>query len=307
MHIVASNHRIVGDHEGEFVVIAARLCGGLGNQMFQYAAGRGLAMTRNVPLMLDLDWYRRPPGSSAARVYELHRYPVAAHVASRLDRLRFRLLASRLGSQFAWIGRGWTVHRERHFDHDPSVKGIRGHVYLDGYWQSARYFEHVAKEIRAELRPSQPLGEGDNAVLELMRTGPSVSVHVRRGDYVSNVAATATHGACTPEYFERACAIMASRVPGVRFFVFSDDMAWSRAALRLPGSTTFVDHNGPAAAFQDMRLMSLCDHHVIANSSFSWWGAWLGAKALQIVVAPKHWFADGRATATLLPADWLRV
>lgn len=288
-------------------MIVVRLCGGLGNQMFQYAAGRGLALARDEPLVLDLDWYHRSPGSSTARVYELHRYPIAARIASPLGRLSYRLRTSRFGARHAWLQHGWTIHREAGFDHDPSVQRLRGHVYLDGYWQSARYFENAAEAIRAELTPTQPLGARDGAVLELIRERPSVSVHVRRGDYVSNVSATASHGTCTPEYFDRASNIVASRVPGLRFFVFSDDMAWSRATLHFPGTTTFVDHNGPDTAFQDMRLMSLCDHHIIANSSFSWWGAWLDPKPHQIVVAPQRWFTDGRPTNTLLPADWLRM
>lgn len=307
MHIVAADHRVMDDHEVYVPMIIVRLCGGLGNQMFQYAAGRGLALSRGEPLLLDLDWFHGSSGSSTSRRYELHRYPIAAHVASPVERLSIRLRASRLGARHAWLRRGWAVHCEAGFDHDPSVHRLKGHIYLDGYWQSPRYFEHAAEAVRAELWPTHPVGARDGAVLNLIREGPAVSVHVRRGDYVSNVSASALHGTCTPEYFEQACRIVTSRVQGLRFFVFSDDVVWSRATLRFPGPTTFVDHNGPEAAFQDMRLMALCDHHVIANSSFSWWGAWLGANPQRIVVAPQQWFADGRSTSTLLPADWIRV
>jgi hypothetical protein len=288
-------------------MIVTRLCGGLGNQMFQYAAGRGLARARGEPLVLDLDWYHRSHASTAARAYELHQYPIMARVASTAERLSYRLRASRFGARCAWLQRGWTVCREASFDYDPSVRHLRGRVYLDGYWQSPRYFEDGADAIRAELTSPRPLGAHDVKVLDLIRHGPSVSVHVRRADYVTNASAAELLGTCAPDYYERACDVVASRVPGIRFFVFSDDVNWSRTALRFPGPTTFVGHNGPDTAFQDLRLMSLCDHHVIANSSFSWWGAWLDPKPRQVVVAPCRWFADGRPTATLMPENWIRL
>lgn len=288
-------------------MIVVRLMGGLGNQMFQYAIGRRLSIARDAPLVLDLDWYHRSSGSSTPRSFELHRYPTAARVATTMERLSFRARASRIGHRHPWLQLGWKFYREATFDHDPSVLHLSGNVHLDGYWQSPLYFENIADVLRADLTPTARLSSRDVEIANQISQSNSVSVHVRRGDYVNNPSATAHHGTCTPEYYQRALALIGATHMEPHLFVFSDDTEWSRIALSLPGRVTFVDHNGPDAAFQDLRLMSMCTHHVIANSSFSWWGAWLNPSPQQMVIAPSSWFADGRATPSLLPPNWKRI
>ncbi len=147
----------------------------------------------------------------------------------------------------------------------------------------------------------------DSEILKRIADQCSVSVHVRRGDYVSQRSAAAVHGVCSLQYYRSALAAISRTLHDPQFFVFSDDARWTREYLTFPGPATFVDHNGPATAFQDLLMMSRCKHHVLANSSFSWWGAWLNPSPDKSVVAPRHWFADGRETKDLTPAEWIRL
>ena len=288
-------------------MIVVRLCGGLGNQMFQYAAGRRLAYVRKTELVLDLSWYRHIPASNTPRNYELDDYPIAARVTTAAEEWWCQLHSNRVLRRVAFLPRRWFNFREKSFEFDRSVLDLPDNTYLDGYWQSHQYFDDIADLIRAEMTPSKLANPRNTAVQIAIASAEAVSVHVRRGDYVTLKTAATMHGSCSLDYYQAALATVASRTRAPHFFVFSDDVEWARANLTAPGPMTFVDHNGPEAAFQDLRLMSLCKHHVIANSSFSWWGAWLNPGKDKIIISPKTWFADGRATCTLIPSTWMRL
>jgi hypothetical protein len=197
---------------------------------------------------------------------------------------------------------------ERQLRFDARVLSLPDGVCLFGYWLSEKYFEDVAPLIRAELVVKHaPAGE--NARLsQRMRETTSVSLHVRRGDYVQDPAVHRIHGTCSPEYYAAAVAHVAARVADPRFFVFSDDIEWARAHLPLPYPAEYVGHNRGARSYEDLRLISHCRHHVIANSGFSWWGAWLGAAPDKIVCAPRRWFADpGYDSADVIPDSWVAL
>jgi Glycosyl transferase family 11 len=288
-------------------MIVVRLCGGLGNQLFQYAAGRRLANARQEVLVLDLGWYARTPPTDTPRAYELGNYPIRARPATAVEALWCRLHEGRLLRRMSFLPRRWRHWREKGFEFDPAVLDLPDSIYLDGYWQSHHYFEDAADLIRADFTPIAPFGPQDEKIAALIATGDAVSVHVRRGDYVAHHPAATAHGQCSLDYYKAALVHILPHVKTPHFFVFSDDPAWARENLLLPGPSTFVDHNGPASAFQDLRLMSLCKHQITANSSFSWWGAWLNSRPDKIVIAPKQWFADPRNTDSLTPDDWLRL
>lgn len=288
-------------------MIVVRMCGGLGNQMFQYATGRAIALANGAELVLDLDWYRRTPATNTPREYELARYPIHARLPSTREQTIARFYSGRVLRRLPLVPRPWHVLRERSFAFDKAALEARDETYLDGYWQSYKYFEEIAEQLRIELTPTPQPSSHDLSVLDRIRGCDSVSVHVRRGDYVMQKAAASVHGVCTLEYYHAAMRAITDSVREPHFFVFSDDIEWTRQNLAFPGPVTFVDHNGPSTAFQDIRLMSSCRHHVIANSSFSWWGAWLSPHQNRTVVAPRLWFADGRATNDLTPAHWIRL
>ncbi len=272
-------------------MILAHLIGGLGNQMFQYACARRLAHAQQAPLKLDL---------SAFETYALHRYSldglsISAQVAGAREIAAFR--------------RRGAVFRERGFAFDAGVLALRGDLLLEGYWQSERYFSDAADLIRREFRVKAPPDEVNAALAAQIAAVNAVSLHVRRGDYVSNPETNRIHGTGGPAYYQQAAEEIARTESQPHFFLFSDDPAWVREKLQLGFPAVVVERAGPAACqFEDLRLMSLCRHNIIANSSFSWWGAWLNPNPGKKVIAPARWFgAQTHDTRDLVPAGWVRL
>jgi len=288
-------------------MIIVRLSGGLGNQLFQYAVGRRLALIHQTELLLDCEYYRSTPTSDTQRDYELWRYPISARVTAGMESLWCRLHGGKITGRLGVNWGGWRLFRERIFDFDNAVLEVGNKTYLSGYWQSNLYFEDIAQIIRSELTPIVLPAEKDSKLMSQMLKTNSVSVHFRRGDYVTQKITATKHGSCSLQYYKTALAKMSSLVCDPHFFVFSDDMEWVKQNMAFPGETTFVDHNDSKAAFQDLRLMSKCKNHVIANSSFSWWGAWLNVSKEKHVISPATWFADRRLTPTLMPEFWIRI
>ncbi len=286
-------------------MIVMRIFGGLGNQMFQYAAGRALADRLGVELLLDLREFE---------TYRLHAYGldslrVRARHASVSDlrpwpeqRRRFARLVTKVG-----LSSARDLYIEPAFTYDERWPHLGDGTHLNGYFQSERYFGQSRDRLREELIPVEPLA-GENAKIASMASEcESVAIHVRRGDYVSNAKTLSLHGVCSPAYYQRAIASLRERRRDVRFFVFSNDMDWSRENLHLGEDAVFVEGNEQAPQV-DIHLMSKCRHHVIANSSFSWWGAWLGRHQDQCVIAPTPWFDSPKlCDRDLLPERWVRL
>ncbi len=275
-------------------MVVAKVYGGLGNQMFQYAAGYALARRLDTRLVLDTAWFD-PEVGPALRPFELHWFGIEGGITRR-DRILLRL-------------RRAVVVTEQRFGYDIELETARGTVVLDGYWQSYKYFEGCADEIRAAFRfPELVSDEGKEVARAIEACDCSVGVHVRRGDYAANPKLRRIHGVLSPEYYANAAAQIRGKVASdVRFFVFSDDIEWCRSSLQLGSDTAFVAGGRAAPDYEDMALLARCDHHVLANSSFSWWGAWLSPRD-GIVVAPRPWFTDPTLTVeALLPPTWIEL
>jgi hypothetical protein len=295
---------------GLLPVIISRLEGGLGNQMFQYAAGLRLAMARNTQLKLDLSGLDDPT-IRTPRSYELDAFAITAELAGPSD---IEAIMARSGGLVARLMARWSRDRsrtaavERTFCFDPQVLLLPDGVCLRGYWQSERYFEDASDLVREELT-FRTTAVGLNAeTLNAIAACNSVSLHVRRGDYITDPAVYAMHGVCSADYYHRAVEHMRERVADPTFYLFSDEPEWVRENLDLGDSVRLVDHNGAENGFEDLRLMSRCAHHIIANSTFSWWGAWLNPSPDKIVVAPKRWFADESIDSSdLLPESWVKL
>lgn len=292
-------------------MVIVRLIGGMGNQMFQYAAGRRLAHVTNSILKLDF----RPGGPlDTPRSYNLFPFNIEADPATPEEmagflgegRARRRFFLGRLlrrRQPLGWPGRHVV---ESGFRFNPAILDLDGDVYLYGYWQSEKYFKDIGDIIRSEFTVKTGL-EGQNGEMArfIRSVAGSVSVHVRRGDYISNPETYKYHGICSPEYYLSAAHKVARLSSKPHFFVFSDDIPWCRTNLRLPYPTTFVDFNDDKRNYEDLRLMGLCRHHIIANSSFSWWGAWLCENPERTVIAPARWFSDPSIDISdLIPESW---
>jgi hypothetical protein len=292
------------------MMIATMLIGGLGNQMFQYAAGRALALHHDTHLLLDNSSLGRTDASGAdLRSFELDRFAITG-TALPGSFTAARLALARRPSPLLQRISGWHAYREPILNFDRGVEVQRDKTYLIGYWQSWRYFDAVARHIAAEFRPVASLSDASKAMLEMIDARPSICVHVRRGDYARAAQVTAHHGLIGMEYYEASIRHIQAGVAGARILLFSDDPEWCRSAFTPLGlDIVVVDVNRGEDSWQDMMLMAACDHAVIANSSFSWWGAWLGdqwrSDPNRIVTAPASWFA-GEATnmADRCPPTW---
>lgn len=280
--------------------------GGLGNQLFQYATARRLALQHSCSLVIDPYWFEHPRTDETPRQLEFNHYPVVMRQATRREQMLWAPMRFR-GARFLQPLLPLHVVREHGFGVNPEVLSAPPNSYLIGFWQSEAYFADIRDQLLTELSPVVPPGPEDLRVIERMQHGDAVSVHVRRGDYVSLASASAYHGLCSLDYYHKAIQHIVERVENPTLFVFSDDPAWTKANLHSPFPTHYVDHNSACNAFQDLRLMSLCRHHILANSSFSWWGAWLSRSTDGLVIAPERWYAVVRPTPDLIPSRWIRM
>jgi hypothetical protein len=222
----------------------------------------------------------------------------------KANKLSGRLLRE---SYFAFL-RGRNYFMETATGYVKEVQSLPDDCYISGYWQSERYFEDIKDLIRTDWTFRQPL-EGRNAELaDKIQSVNAVSVHVRRGDYVTNPRTNSVHGTCPPEYYDRAIAYISERVTSPVFFIFSDDPDWLEDNLTFNYEHYFISHNTGPYSYNDMQLMSLCRYHIIANSSFSWWGAWLNPDNDKIVIAPDRWFLmDKFDSSDHVPGSWVRL
>jgi hypothetical protein len=276
--------------------------GGLGNQMFQYSAARRLAYRRGVDIGLDCHRLEEVSPTGTRRDYMLDVFQLPEGVTRSPAKPGVTRALLRRLNPFA----GSVVYQERGYAFDPRVLDLRDGVCLDGYWQSELYFHDVADLIRRDFAfRSPPRGQNEKLLAEIDAC-PAISVHVRRGDYVNDPRTARFHGVPGPAYYREAMRIICDKVPGACFFVFSDEPEWCRENPPGPGDCRIVEGNPADTGWEDLRLMSRCRHHIIANSSFSWWGAWLNPRADKQVVAPRRWFADTEAP-DVVPAAWIRL
>jgi hypothetical protein len=292
-------------------VIISRLNGGLGNQLFQYACGRALSLASGVELVLDLSRLGGVDKRITRRDYELGIYALCARATTPIEALNCRR-ALRWGRLSAWMA-GLDVWVEAPSLYLNLQREVRKDTLLAGFWQSELCFANYAAEIWQELMPVHgELSAQSTELVEPLTTGCSVAIHVRRGDYVSLRSAAQFHGTLPASYYQETMQRIKASYTQPLWVVFSDDIEWCRDALPFLGATVlFVDHNQGRDAWQDLYLMSLCKHHIIANSSFSWWGAWLSEQRGyigQMIYAPRHWFKRADPYALFrVPERWKRI
>ena len=288
-------------------MIIIRLIGGLGNQLFQYALARRLSLLHDVPLKLDISQFE----TYKLRRYSLNVFNIIEDYATEGDIVRikekgfasFRRLTEKL---LPYYKRSYIHERSFHFD--PNILKSSKDVYLEGYWQSERYFKYIEDIIRREFTVKIKPDAINERTTEHINIVNAVSLHIRRADYASNAAIYQFHGTCTLAYYQQAVEIISQKVSSPHFFVFSDDILWAKENLMLTYPTIFISHNNANKDFEDLRLMIQCKHHIIANSSFSLWGAWLNNNPDKIVIAPKKWFNDESIdTKDLFPEEWIRI
>jgi hypothetical protein len=303
-------------------MIITWLNGGLGNQMFQYAAGLALAHQRRTVLKLDVSWFREYAGLEAHNIYGLHCFNIQGQFATQdeVARLCGRPLSfaersllplARALRLHDWTGRHTPAgrqHQARAFHFYPEFFDLPDNTMISGWWQSEKFFAPVAGLLRLQFSFRYPPLPEVASLAERIRSGPSAAVHFRRGDYTRNSTFNQTIGVVDSAYYENAVRRLRERSPQATLYVFSDDIEAVAREFHPPGPHVFVrcvEHWHP---WDKIRLMSLCDHFVIANSTFSWWAAWLNPSPEKLVIAPDPWFVNSvHDSSDVVPGNWTRL
>lgn len=292
-------------------MIIIRIAGRLGNQMFQYATARSLAEDRGCSFKLDISDCDEDRLSG----YALNRLNIIEDLASEQEIASLRnRKAKNPRKSIHRIMRNLMIKKIKHFRDvnwfafDKMLFKANLPLYIAGGFQSYKYFDRHRNIIVKEFVPKNDLA-GKNAQFSThISSCNSVSLHVRRGDYVFDEKTHKKHGVLPLDYYKRAIDIIKSKFDDPVFFVFSDDKEWVKENLKLNCQTVFVDHNAPESGHEDMRLMSLCKSNIIANSSFSWWGAYLNSNPEKNVIAPENWLADRKVNLDdFIPRNWLVI
>ena len=307
------------------MTITVRLYGGLGNQMFQYAVGRCVSILNKTTLQLDVSYFDQQT-YSILRSYGLSCFNILQQFAQK-DELEAIHSTSDDNTRLGWLQKYLKqifgdstqktvsnlspvlIRRESSYRFDPCVLDLKGNIYLDGYWQSEKYFLPIENLLRRELTVRYPAHEKYRCLIEFAQSLDSISLHMRRGDYVSHPSAKNLHGLCSLDYYCQALELINQNalITNPHVFVFSDDINWVKQNLKYDIPLTFVD-SIPHCEFEDLRLMRNCKHNIIANSSFSWWGAWLNENPNKIVICPDPWFDQlDWDTQDLIPASWIKL
>ncbi len=285
--------------------VSVRLTGGLGNQMFEYAAGRAMAVRLGARLRLDPTLIAYPGRHETPRSMAIDCFNIKGAISEPQQSSLRRLLSYSPVSTRIWDLLPGPFMMDRRPHHlDERLLRRNGAATISGYWQREEYFSDVADVIRDDFMLSTPPGPRWQRVAERIASGPSLGVHVRRGDYVTNARANAHHGLPGVEYVRRALALLGSATADVQSFVFSDDPDWCRRELGFLPQATFVQG---FKDYEELVLLSRCQHKVIANSSFSWWAAWLGEPSGGTIVAPRTWLQGAEPDVpSPVPARWAR-
>jgi hypothetical protein len=266
--------------------------------MFQYAAARALAECNNMNVVLDLSWFNQEfdTTTTTPRHYELACFRLGAttekYRSTTLQNLRLRRVKK---------------YTEPHFHYDPNYTKLPKSTVLSGYFQSEKYFSDIRGVLLEDFSwAKEPKGKNKDNLKQIKNDPSSVSVHVRRGDYVSNENAAKFHGLTGVDYYKAAVKEMTKHVKNPNLYVFSDDPDWCKKNIKFTQQTIYVSHNTDGS--EDMRLMKACRHNIIANSSFSWWGAWLNENSNKIVIAPNQWFSHSESnTKDIIPGSWHKL
>jgi hypothetical protein len=293
-------------------MVVIQLQGGLGNQMFQFAFASILAKNNKSSVKVDKSFFEislKQQGCTA-RNFELDTfrnfYLKASHdeINSLIHISFIDKIKKKLGLYVS------KIYVEPSFDFHPYALSIKSPVYLKGYFQSYRYLISSEKYIRDIFSfPVDKLDSINKKVFETIKSLTTISLHIRRGDYISNKLTQQFHGNCDLAYYMDAISLLDSRSKHFTLIFFSDDIVWVKEHFEnLPYPKIFINHNRNENSWKDMFLMSSCSHNIIANSSFSWWAAWLNENPCKIVIAPKQWYAETeKNTNDLIPPQWIRL
>ena len=267
-------------------MIIVRIFGGLGNQMFQYAYARALSLAGH-DVKLDISKFKTYKLHGG---YQLDKYKIDIEIANS-----FSLFSKRFNIV--------NTVKEKSLLFNKKFKSLKGNEYVKGYFQTEKYFKEIRSTLLTEFVINKKLsGQTIGFSKQILASKNSCSLHIRRGDYITDEKANSVHGTCDLDYYKKAINHIESKFENTQYFVFSDDISWTKENLQIENAI-YVDNK--SIPHEDLYLMSLCNNNITANSSFSWWGAWLNKNENKIVVAPKNWFVDKENEVAC--KNWIRL
>lgn len=286
-------------------MVVVKLSGGIGNQMFQYAFGKSLQEKRNIEVV-----YRSSFEGLTNRKFELNHFNITGQLINDNNFEQFQkrqnTLLKKIKNRFLGHYENMLV-KERQYHFDPDLFNVPAECIVDGYFQSEKYFVDIEAEIRNEFLFKTPLTKEDKLLSDEITECSSIGIHVRRGDYLGNPL----FPVYDLKYYMHAIKEVLKHVEQPMFFIFSNDYEWCRKNMHLDYPHRFVTQNIERHAYYDLLLMSQCKHNIIANSSFSWWGAWLNRNPDKIIIAPPKWVNQispfFRNIDDIVPNHWIRI
>lgn len=282
----------------------------LWNQMFQYAFIKALSLRTHTNFKIDILTFNQ---------YKLHNYsleyfnitkqyankdelPIFSYLNFSNKIFNIIILYTKI-----IINKITRKHYiEKQFNFDTDFYNINS-WYIEWYFQTEKYFIDFVDEIRKDFEFIIKPSKKNKEIIKKINNSYSVSLHIRRWDYITNSNANNFHWTCDLKYYKEAINIINDKIKNPIFFLFSDDIEWVKENLKLNNEAYYIDWNNADTNYEDMRLMSLCKHNIIANSSFSWWGAWLNKNKEKIVIAPKKWFNKNINYSDVVPNNWLKI
>ena len=271
---------------------------GLGNQMFKYAFAYALSRKKGIEVKLDISEFE-----GSFRPYVLDQLSISLETVSQTEISQIKQNFNNPNNSL----QSYKHYMEPHFNYDHNAFELEGKIYYRGYWQTEKYFKEYRNELLEAFQPKE-INASSVTYKNRIISSNSVSLHVRRGDYVSQIVNYKKHGICSIEYYKNAVSHISDNENSYHFFIFSDDLDWSKENFNFIENKTFVELPHDTPDYIEIHLMSLCKHNIIANSSFSWWGAWLNNNPGKKVIAPKNWFKDNSLNIIdLIPKEWITL
>lgn len=302
-------------------MLIARINGGIGNQLFQYAFVRSLSIKFNQKFLLDLSWYfdydkyekLNDPKAATKRDFLLNYFNIKSPITNKfyLNWIKRLEIRSKNSTLFKYLLTGplnkfsFKIINQDNFSF--AVINESPRVYLSGYWQHDDIIEDYKKQISKDLILKHTLSANNKSYLKSINSTNSVAIHYRRGDFVSKPKPQALHAPCSNNYYQNSIKLMQKIIDDAHFFIFSDDIEWIKNNYDFSTNTTFIDNDGPD--YEHLFLMSQCKHQITANSTFSWWAAWLNTNLNKNVITPKYWYnnKDFNNTLTRIPKEWIKL
>ncbi len=295
-------------------MIVASITDRLGNQLFQYAAARGIAEKNNTVVKIDRRYYgfQAPKGFR----YELGAFNIPQDFVTKSEIREYTGMSDHLLHKVIrrvnrqhQVNNNNYIYQEKFFQYDEAVNHQGDKMYLRGYWQSFRYFQHIGEKIRKEFSPRLPVNRTEDPFASQILNSNAVCISVRRGDHFTNKVIGNKYGLVDKSYYDKGLKIISAKEKDIVLYIFSDDIEWCMANLDFAYPTVFVKHSfkEPRVDYY-LQLMAMCRHFIIPVSTFPWWGAWLSSHENKIVIAPRIWFTDPSInTNDLFPEEWIRL